>query len=259
MSIVIVAFKLWNVVPLSCLVSFSVSTLNMVKNTRRVQRGENALTRDHIVDVATGLLDEAGEAGLTFRALAERLGTGAGAIYWHITDKNDLLSSAADALLAQALAAMPARGAPADQIRTIAGVLYDAADAHPWLGAALDQGAGAAPAMRMLEVLGRQVEAAGVRGGQAWAVTSTLHGFILGVIAQNAANAQVARAHKQARDSLLDQLATTWAQLDSHAFPFLRGMAEAVRTHDDRADFLVGIDLLIAGMESRSGPVRAAD
>jgi len=40
------------------------------------------------------MLDVAGESGLTFRALAAELRTGAGAIYWHVANKSELLVAA---------------------------------------------------------------------------------------------------------------------------------------------------------------------
>jgi len=49
------------------------------------------LTRAHIVTEALALLDDVGIDGVTVRALAERLGVRAPALYWHVRDKQDLL------------------------------------------------------------------------------------------------------------------------------------------------------------------------
>lgn len=49
------------------------------------------LTREMIVDAAFGVLDDRGMEGLTVRALAERLGVKAPALYWHVRDKQELL------------------------------------------------------------------------------------------------------------------------------------------------------------------------
>ncbi len=72
-------------------------------------RRADALTRDTIIDAAIALLDTAGEGGLTFRALATRLSTGAGAIYWHVADKDDLFTAASDAIVTRAMDGRPAR------------------------------------------------------------------------------------------------------------------------------------------------------
>src|SRR5437867_10018471 len=50
-----------------------------------------ALDRDAIVDAALKVLDREGLDGLTMRRVAEELGTGAGALYWHVASKEELL------------------------------------------------------------------------------------------------------------------------------------------------------------------------
>jgi AcrR family transcriptional regulator len=220
----------------------------MVTNTRRTQRGESSLSRDRIIDTAIELLDASGEAGLTFRALAERLSTGAGAIYWHVADKDDLVGAACDAVVAATLAEAPA-GAPAGEaIRAIGLGLFDALDRHPWIGAALMRSPGKMPMVRIMEGIGREVQALGVPPDALWTGASALLHYVLGVAGQNAANAQYARAHALVREDFLAEVAGQWSALDAHAFPFTRAAAARLPQHDDRADFLAGIDLIVAGI-----------
>lgn len=75
----------------------------MATRTRRSQRRTEALSRERIVEAAVDLLDAAGENGLTFRALTERLATGPGAIYWHVANKEELLGAATEAVVTGAL------------------------------------------------------------------------------------------------------------------------------------------------------------
>ena len=70
---------------------------------RRAQRRQESLSRERIIDAAIALLDSDGESGLTFRTLSERLATGPGAIYWHIANKSDLLTSACHDIVACAM------------------------------------------------------------------------------------------------------------------------------------------------------------
>jgi len=49
----------------------------------------------------------------------------------------------------------------------------------------------------------------------------------------------------------LHQLANRWGQLDAAAFPFTRAVAAQLPLHDDRADFLAGIDLILVGIAAR--------
>jgi AcrR family transcriptional regulator len=59
------------------------------------------LTRDAIVDAALALLDREGLAGLSMRRLADELGVGAASLYWHVGDKEELLSLVLDRLVGE--------------------------------------------------------------------------------------------------------------------------------------------------------------
>lgn len=222
----------------------------MVRKAHGTQRREDSLSRDRIIEASIELLDSSGEGGLTFRALSERLATGAGAIYWHIANKGELLTAACDAVVARTLASCDAGATPEATIRVLALGLFDAIDAHPWVGSALTSAPGQSPMVRILEPLGQQVRALGVPDPEQWAAVGTLLNYILGVGGQNAANGQLGRARGLDRDDFLDAVATAWAQLDADAYPFARSMAAKLRSHDDRADFLNGIDLILRGILS---------
>ncbi|MDQ4624712.1 TetR/AcrR family transcriptional regulator [Janthinobacterium lividum] len=213
-------------------------------------RRADSLTRETIIDAAIDLLDTAGEGGLTFRALAARLATGAGAIYWHVADKDDLFTAASDAIVARAMDAVLQCETPQAGIRAVALAMFEAMDAHPWLGSALSRAPGQLPTVRILERLGRQVDALGVPQDQQWLAACTLLNYLLGVSGQNAANAAIAREKGLERAHFLDTMAGAWSRLDAQAFPFSRKVAGQLRTHDDREDFLAGIDLIVHGIQA---------
>ncbi|MRW93942.1 TetR family transcriptional regulator [Duganella sp. FT80W] len=222
----------------------------MAKNTASSPRREQSLTRERIIEESIALLDSSGESGLTFRALAERLATGAGAIYWHIANKNDLLATACAEMVTRALQATAQQASPQDSIRAVALGLFDTIDAHPWVGSALTRAPLQSPTVHILEKLGQQVRAMGVPPQRQFAVVSALLSYILGVSVQNAANAQIGRALGGDRAALLDEVAGAWEQLDAGQFPFTRDMGAQLRAHDDRADFLAGVDLILSGIVS---------
>ncbi len=220
---------------------------------RSTSRREESLSRDRIIEAAIALLDDGGEDGLTFRALSERLGTGAGAIYWHIADKSDLLTAACDAVVVRAVAACAREASPRATIRALALGLFDAMDAHAWVGSALMHAAGQLPTVRLIERLGQQVRALGVADAAQWAAVSALLHYIVGVGGQNAANARHAQAHGLVRSDFLESVAGTWEHLDPQDWPFVHAMAGELAAHDDRADFLAGIDLLLGGLKPARG------
>jgi AcrR family transcriptional regulator len=223
------------------------------KKTSGSQRREESLSREQIIEASIELLDDSGEDGLTFRNLSERLATGPGAIYWHITNKSDLRTAACDAIIARTMNTPLATSGtpPQTTIRLIALAMFDAIDAHPWLGAALTQVTGQSPIVRIVERIGQQIQALGVPKKKHWITVSALLNYILGVAGRNAANGQLARTQGLDRSDFLEEMSTVWSQLDPEEYPFARTLAAPMRTHDDRKDFLAGIDLILRGIGSQ--------
>jgi AcrR family transcriptional regulator len=224
----------------------------MVKKAHRSHRREESLSRDRIIEASIELLDSSGESGLTFRALSERLATGAGAIYWHIANKSDLLAAACDAVVTRAMNEIVVT-TPEATIRAVALGLFDVIDEHPWVGSALTSSPGLSPIVRILEPIGRQIRALGVPDEQQWASLGALMAYILGVSRQNAANRELARTRGLDRSDFLEAVSTAWSQLDPQEYPFARSVARQIRDHDDRVDFLTGIDLILSGIKSSRG------
>ncbi|MEU1630491.1 TetR/AcrR family transcriptional regulator C-terminal domain-containing protein [Streptomyces sp. NPDC020096] len=228
----------------------------MTTRTRRSPRRKEALSSERIVETAIELLDATGEDGLTFRALTERLATGPGAIYYHVANKSDLLSAATDAVVAAALALKPTEpaDAPWAGIHAVALGLFDAIGQHPWLATQLSTQLSRSPwgpvAPRIFESVGRQVHALGVPEDGWFTAGSTLMHYILGAAGQNAANTASARTRGPDADraQFLDTVAEAWEQLDPDDYPITRAVAGQMREHDDREQFLAGIDLILAGI-----------
>jgi AcrR family transcriptional regulator len=218
----------------------------MAPGARRSSRRTEALSRERIVEAAVELLDTAGESGLTFRALTERLATGAGAIYWHVANKHELLAAAADAVVAAALGAGAHPG-----VHAVALGLYEAIDEHPWLATQLATQLSRNPrgpvTPRIFESLGRQVRALGVPEEGWFTATSVLVHYVLGAAGQNAVNSRVLEEGAD-RAEFLHDVSTAWEALDPAGYPVTRVIAAQMREHDDREQFLAGIDLILAGI-----------
>ncbi len=220
----------------------------------RTERRADALSKAKIVEAAIAILDAQGEAALTFRALAARLSTGAGAIYWHVTDKNDLLAAAADDIVTQVMAKTPADAKPKAAIRAIALNVFEAVHAHPWVGGQFYRDPARPAALQILEGVGSRLHALGVPEAAQFDTATALVSYILGVAGQNAANARQAReSGRTDRSAFLGGIADQWAALDPDQHPFVRRMAAQLRDHDDRAQFLAGVDLILAGAATLIG------
>ncbi|MDZ5648803.1 TetR/AcrR family transcriptional regulator [Nitrospirillum sp. BR 11828] len=215
--------------------------------TKRADRRGDALSKEKIVAAAILLLDAEGEGGLTFRALAARLATGSGAIYWHVADKGDLLAAATGTIITQALDGVAPDLDPRQGIRALALRLFDAIDAHPWVGAQVSREPWQPAMLRIFEGIGGRLMALGVPQPAWFDAWSVLVNYIFGVAGQNAANARL-HAPDTDRSAALATIAARWAQLDAAEYPFLRQLAGPLRDHDDRDQFLAGLDLILAGI-----------
>ncbi|MER5275128.1 TetR/AcrR family transcriptional regulator [Streptomyces sp. NPDC002809] len=241
----------------------------MATRTRQSPRRRQALTLEQIVRTSVELLDAAGEGALTVRALTERLATGPGAVYWHIGTMDDLLDAATEKVVVAALAATPdvaedgrtggPAGSPQDGIRNIALGLFDAVTEHPWLAGQLAtqliRKSRGPVTLRIFESIGRQVRALGVPRGEWFATTSTLAHYILGATTQSRLDTDDdAPGSETDRTEFLDAASRAWLDLDPEDYPFVRAIADQMREHDDREQFLTGINLVLTGITTLHPP-----
>lgn len=222
----------------------------MVVMATRIQRAErrtDALSKERIVDAAIEILDTDGENALTFRALTARLATGSGAIYHHVANKNELLTAATGDVIARVMTEVVSGAEPKRAIRAIALGVFDAINAHPWLGTQLSREPWQYAVMQMLEGFGRQLTALGVPGGAQFDCASALVNYVLGLAGQYAAAARL--ASETDRTTFLASIAAQWSRLDPAEYQFVHRAATQLPDHDDREQFLAGIDLILAGIE----------
>ncbi|HEY6787695.1 MAG TPA: TetR/AcrR family transcriptional regulator C-terminal domain-containing protein [Trebonia sp.] len=219
----------------------------MTAKTQRTERRADALSKERIVEAAIQILDADGESALTFRALTARLATGSGAIYWHVANKHDLLAATTDDVIARVMTEVVSGAEPQEAIRAIALGVFDAIDAHPWVGAQLSREPWQSAVHQIFESVGRQLQALGIPERAQFDCASALVNYVLGLAGQYAAGARLL-APETDRSAFLATVAARWAQLDPAQYPFMRQVAAQLREHDDREQFLAGIDLILAGI-----------
>ncbi|MFC4046311.1 TetR/AcrR family transcriptional regulator [Dactylosporangium siamense] len=216
----------------------------------RTPRRSDALSRERIVEAAIEVLDTAGESGLTVRAVTAHLSTGRGAIYHHVTNKDELLAAAADGVISQVMATAVGDEDPRRAVRALALGIFDAIDDHPWVGTQLPRDPLQPAVLQIWRNLGVQLHHLGVAGTALSDAGSALVNYILGAAAQHAAGARRV-PDDAARKDHLGRIAAQWAQLDAH--PLMRESAALLHEHDDRAQFLAGVDIFLAGVLHRKG------
>ncbi|MGO4360460.1 TetR/AcrR family transcriptional regulator [Terrabacter sp. 2TAF16] len=205
-----------------------------------------------VLTEAVALLDTSGEQGLTFRALAARLGGGAASIYWYVSSKDELLDRAADHVLADVLATVEDVGAgdPVDDLRTIALALFDAIVERPWLGAYFMRDTGVQPnGLRLYERLGQQVLRLELTPRESFHAVSAVVGFVVGTAADMGQQPPEAVLSGEVdRDAYLARYAAQWRALDADDFPFIHHVVDEFAGHDDAEQFRAGLDLILAGL-----------
>ncbi|GAB3976897.1 hypothetical protein GCM10029978_065070 [Actinoallomurus acanthiterrae] len=72
--------------------------------------------------------------------------------------------------------------------------------------------------------------------------------YVLGVAVQNAANTRHLAGSDTGRAAFLDNAAAQWAQLDPDRYPFVHAAVTQLRENDDREQFLVDVDIFLAGI-----------
>lgn len=221
----------------------------MAAKPPRTPRRTDALSKERIVEAAIDILDADGESALTFRALAARLSTGSGAIYWHIADKTALLAAAADAVITPVVRGVAGGAEPREAIRRIAAGVFDAIDAHPWVGIQLAREPWQPAVVEIFEGVGSQLQTLGVDEAAQFNWSSALVNYLMGLAAQYTAVLQLVPRETD-RSAVLGAIASHWAQHDPAKYPFVHTIAAQLAEHDDREQFLAGIDLFLAGIEA---------
>ncbi|ACZ89101.1 TetR/AcrR family transcriptional regulator [Streptosporangium roseum] len=219
------------------------------KKPRTARRGD-ALSKERIVRAAVETLDEGGEDALTFRVLANRLSTGPGAIYHHVAGKDELLRAATDEVIAHVTTGAVTGDEPGEAIRAIMLGVFDAIHARPWVGAQLSREPWQTAMLQIFESAGGQLAALGVPEHAQFDAASALVNYVLGIAGQSAAGAR-ALPRETDQSAFLETIAAQWTtQHDAAKYPFVHQVVAQLAEHDDRKQFLAGIDLILAGIST---------
>lgn len=214
---------------------------------------------DAVVAEAVALLDEAGDAALTFRALAARLGGGVASIYWYVSSRDELLDRASDHVVGEVLAMAPSvdSGDPIDDLRATGVALFDAVIDRPWLGAYFMRHTDTQPnSLRLYDRIGQQVMRLGLPARESFHAVSAVLGFVVGIAADLGQGPPVEVANGSiSREDYIGRYADQWRATDAEEFPFLHFIADEFATHSDREQFRAGFDLLLDGLSRQAAVI----
>jgi AcrR family transcriptional regulator len=229
---------------------------------RERQRVSHSL--EAVLGEAIALLDEGGEAALTFRALAARLGGGVASIYWYVASRDELLDRATDEVMGRVVVATePLLDGPdpIDNVREIALVLFDEMVRRPWFGAYMLRNTGLQPnSMLVFDRLGQQLMRLHLTPRQRFHAVASVISYVVGVAADMAQPPPPEFLESGLEPAeFLAMYADRWRALDPGTYPFVHQIADEFATHDDADVFRSGLDLLLAGLRQQAGQVPPGD
>ena len=223
----------------------------------RGQMPRDTLTREQIVKTAIDLLDTEGLEGLNMRALGQRLGSAATAVYWHVGSKDNLIALATD----QAWHEIALPDLPAADWRAAAAAMATGLHAmlthHPWLVQAFGSQVLYGPGKARYDDCSLAIyEAAGFTGAQASQAAATVFTFVLGNALGQAAAGSLARklSHDGDADELMRQHLAKATEIAAQ-FPRLRARLGNAAAADYAAapegSFEFGLRAILDGLAAR--------
>jgi AcrR family transcriptional regulator len=217
----------------------------------------DTLTREQIVRAAIDLLDTEGLEGLNMRALGNRLGSAATAVYWHVGSKDNLMALAADQAWNEiALPDLTATGWRA-AATAMATSLHAMLTRHPWLvqafGSQVLYGPGKARHDDHTLAIYEAAGFSGTRAGQAAATVFTfVLGNALGTAAATSLTRKLSRDGGNAEELIRDHIAK--ATEIAAQFPRLRARLDNAAADYGAApegSFEFGLRAILDGLEAQ--------
>lgn len=217
-------------------------------DTPRVDRRTVALSKTQIVDAAVRMLDAGGVRALTFRDLAAQLSTGAGAIYHHVANKDDLLAAAASRVMESVLVDTD-RDGPGQGIRAVMMGVFDTIAAHPWVGTQLAAAPWQPAVLLLFERVGSELDDLGTPATAQFNGASVLVQYLVGVASQFDAALRLT-GMEMGRPAFLEAATSDALRPASDGSSFLDRISQQLTEHDDREQFEAGVEIILAGISS---------
>jgi AcrR family transcriptional regulator len=212
------------------------------------------LSRDVIVDAALRLLDREGAPGFSMRRLAEELGVGAGAIYWHVENKEQLLQLVFDRVIAELAMPEPDPADWREQVKQAARDERDMMRRHPGIAQLSFGRVPVGPnAMRYMEWHLSLLRAGGVTNRVAALAGDLLYLYIGAFSYEECIGMAVPGGGGDASvHEFIDQLRVYFASLPQESFPNLTELAGELTAGGPDVRFEFALDVLLDGLVAQS-------
>lgn len=212
---------------------------------------QSGLTKETMVQAALRVLEREGLEGLSMRKLATELGVQAASLYWHVSNKEELLDLLVDALVADAVPP-PREGDWREQVREYyvryRRHLLSKRDAAKVIAGRLATGPNQ---LRFLEDFLDRLRLAGFRDSDAALAAYTLSTYVQGFVLQELSplSASEATAKGTRRDVALAE-GNRLRALSPERFPNVTALAEHLTQPNMEDRFRFGLERIIDGLEA---------
>lgn len=230
---------------------------------RATRRRRDPITREAIVDTALRVLDRDGLDGLSMRAIAEELHTGAASLYWHVGSKDGLLDLLFDRVIGEQPVPDPEPERWEEQLKEVGRVQRATILRHRDI---VRISMGRIPmgpnALRYSERVLAIVRAGGVPDELAAVGQHLLRTAVNGFTLEEAAPvaAEDAETDEQAREETEDaakMVSDYISSLPVDRFPNLVALADQFAVVDPNVRFELLLELFVGGLASRAEALKS--
>ena len=206
-------------------------------------------SREELQSAALALVDADGLGGLTMRALAGRLGTGAMTLYNYVSQREELEMLVVEAVMGEARWT-PERDLPWDEeLQAIAVMLWRSVRAHPHVVPLILTRRSRSPAVfEVTEALLRTLARSGRSGQRLLVAFRAVSALIMGVAQAELAGPLTLQAGESANETI-----ARFRALPAERFPHLIEIATAASASDAEAEFRASLAILVDGLRIGSG------
>jgi len=211
------------------------------------------LSREGIVAAALALIDANGLAALNMRDLGIALGASTMGVYRHFTSKTALLDAVVDNVI-EGFVPAPAKGRWQAQARSLSLTVRGAMLAHPHLADLIGREFRRSPiSLRVNTEIIERLRTTGVPPALLpdvyWTISSYTTGYAL-LEAQSLTRRKAGRG-KLSRADRVKKVTALLREVDDIPAQAVRTVADVLSRPLDDAQFIFGLDCIIAGIEQR--------
>lgn len=209
-------------------------------------------THEQLQQAALALVDADGLAGLTMRALASRLGTGAMTLYNYVREREELEVLVVEAVVGKVQWVPDGELAWDEELQAIAMVLWRSIRMHPNAIPLILTRRSRSPAVfGVTEALLHALARSGRSGNRLLVAFRAVSALIMGAAQAELAGPLTLQAGESASETI-----ARFQALPADRFPHLIDIATAASASDAEAEFRAGLALLVEGLRSGTAPGR---